>query len=624
MVFGFMGRILRINLTNGNITEEFPDEETIRKYLGGAGLATKYLIEEVPKGIDPLGADNKLIFLSGPLTGTRSPSTGRFSVVAKSPLTNLWGQANSAGFWGRHLKRSGFDGFIFEGISPKPVYLVTDECKVELRDAEHLWGKNTSETTKLIKEELGEDFYVACIGPAGENLVKYAAIMNDVDEPNWGRAAGRCGMGTVMGSKNLKAIACRGSQKIEVAKDDYRDEARQRYDWVNQSLLKMTLEVYGTAAVLDMVNVQGGLPTRNWQTGVFPEPEKINGEAINDSILVKRKPCFACPIACGRVSEIKTGPYASKGEGPEYESIGAFGSMCGIDNLEAITYAHFLSNEYGLDTISAGGTIAFAMECYEKGLLTKEDTGGLELKFGDPDVMIELVHKIAKREGIGNLLAEGSRIVSEKLGKESKRFAMHVKGLELPAYDSRAAKITGLAYATANRGGDHITAYIEGPTFLSMPFLIVDDAEIEDILQENPKEARLVKEFEDAFGVFDAIGGCKFMGMVLTGEDWATLIAKLMGWEDFTEQEFRKTGERIYNLQRVYNIREGLTRADDTLPKRLLEDPLPEGPGEGHVVNLEPLLNAYYEYRGWDNKTGKPTFEKLQELGLDWLIKEIH
>ncbi|MFX0205047.1 MAG: aldehyde ferredoxin oxidoreductase family protein [Candidatus Hodarchaeota archaeon] len=624
MVYGFMGRILRVNLSNGTITEEFPDEETVRKYLGGAGLATKFLIDEVPKGIDPLGAENKLIFLSGPLTGTLSPSTGRYSVVAKSPLTGLWGQANSAGFWGRHLKRSGFDGFIFEGISPNPVYLVTDNGKAELRDAAHLWGKNTSETTKLIQDERGENFYVACIGTAGENLVKYAAIMNDVDEPNWGRAAGRCGLGTVMGSKKLKAIACRGSEKIAVASDEYREEAKQRYEWVNQSLLKMTLEVYGTAAVLDMVNVQGGFPTRNWQTGVFPGADKVNGEAINESILVKRKPCFACPIACGRISEIKEGPYASKGEGPEYESIGAFGSMCGIDNLEAITYAHFLCNEYGIDTISAGGTIAFAMECYEKGLLTKEDTDGLELKFGESDVLIELVHKIAKREGIGDLLAEGSKFMSEKIGKGSERFAMHVKGLELPAYDSRAAKITGLAYATANRGGDHITAYIEGPTFLSMPFLIVDDAEISDILQENPEEARLVKEFEDAFGVFDAIGGCKFMGMVLTGDDWALLMAKLMGWEDFTVEEFRKSGERIYNLQRVYNIREGLTKADDTLPKRLLEDPMPEGPAEGHVVNLKLLLDAYYEYRDWDKETGKPTPEKLKELGLEWLIKEIY
>ncbi len=617
-----MGKILRVNLAQSMISEEFPDEKTLKLFLGGAGLATKYLFDEVKPNIDPLGPENKLIFMTGPLTGTRSPSTGRYSVVAKSPLTGLWGHANSAGYWGQDFKRSGFDGIIFEDVASQPIYFMTDNGKAELRDATHLWGKSTSETTKLIKEELGEGFNVSCIGIAGENLVKYAAIINDASEPYWGRAAGRCGLGTVMGSKRLKAIASRGKAKISIANEvKYREEAKQRFDWVNQSLLKMTLEVYGTAAVLDMVNVKGGFPTRNWQTGVFEAADNINGTAINDNILKERKPCYACPIHCGRISEIKAGSYASKGEGPEYESLGALGSMCGIDNLEAITFAHFLCNEYGLDVISTGNTIAFAMECYEKGILIEQETDGLELNFGNYDVMIKLVHKIAKREGLGNLLAEGVRIISQKLGKGTERFAMHVKGLELPAYDPRAAKITGLAYVTANRGGDHITAFIEGPTFLSMPFLIVD-GELGDELLESPEDASMVKEYEDAFSIFDAIGGCKFMGMVLTGEDWATLIATLTGRE-FTEVMFRRTGERIYNLARAFNIREGLTRANDILPKRLLEDPMPEGPAEGHIINLDPLLDAYYEYRGWD-KDGKPTPEKLKELELAWLIKEIY
>lgn len=619
-----MGKILRIDLTNGKISEEFPDEETLRMYLGGSGLATKYLIDEVPKGIDPLGPENKLIFMTGPLTGTPSPSTGRYCVIAKSPLTGIWGEANSAGFWGRDLKRSGFDGVIFEGISSKPVYLVTEDGKAELKDASHLWGKNTSETTKIIKEDLGDKFNVACIGIGGENLVKYAAIMNDCDKPNYGRAAGRCGMGTVMGSKKVKAIASKGNAKIEVAKpDEYKAEAKQRYDWVNQSLLKMTLEVFGTATMVDLVNIKGGLPTNNWQTGVFPQVDKINGTAINETILIGRKPCFACPIACGRISEIKEGKYKSTGEGPEYESLGALGTMCGVDNLEAITLAHFLCNEYGLDVISAGNTIGFAMECYEKGILSKEDTGGLEFNFGNADLVVDLISIISKREGIGDLLAEGTRNMSEKLGKGSEKFAMHVKGLELPAYDSRAAKITGLAYATANRGGDHITAYIEGPAFLSMPFMIVENADVGDVLQENPEDTKVVKEFEDAFGLFDAIGGCKFMGMVLSSEDWASLIEKLFGY-DFSKEDFAIMGERLYNLARVYNVREGITRADDTLPPRMLEEPLPEGPGKGQTVNLDPLLDAYYEYRGWNKDTGIPTKEKLKELGLEWAIKEIY
>ena len=622
-MFGYMGKILRINLSSGKITEEFPDENTLKMFLGGAGLATKYLFDEVKKGIDPLGPENKLIFMTGPLTGTPSPSTGRYSVVAKSPLTGGWGQANSAGFWGRDFKRSGFDGVIFEGISPKPVYLVTVEGKAELRDAKDIWGKNTSETTRLLKEQLGEKFNVSCIGIAGENLVKYAAIMNDCDKPYYGRAAGRCGMGAVMGSKKVKAIASSGRMKIEVANpDEYKEEAKKRFDWVNESLLKMTIEVYGTAAVVDLTNVKGGFPTRNWQTGVCEFADKINGTAINETILVDRKACFSCPIACGRIAEIKEGPYKSKGEGPEYESLGALGAMCGVDNLNAISFAHFLCNEYGLDTISTGNTIGFAMECYQKGILTKKDTGGLELNFGDADLLIDLVNKIGKREDIGDLLAEGVKKMAEKLGKDSMKFAMHVKGLELPAYDSRAAKITGLAYATANRGGDHITAYIEGPAFMAMPFLIVDDADVGDPLEETPETTKVVKDFEDAFGIFDAIGGCKFMGMVLTAEDWASLIEKLVGYE-FRAEDFRKTGERIYNLERAFNIREGFTRADDTLPARLLEEPMPEGPAKGHVVNLDLLLDAYYGYRGWD-KDGKPTPEKLKELELDWLISEIY
>ncbi len=622
-MFGYMGKILRVNLSKSKITEEVPDENTLKMFLGGSGLGTKYLFDEVEKGIDPLGPENKLIFMTGPLTGTLAPSAGRYTVVAKSPQTGFWGQANSAGFWGQAFKRSGFDGVIFEGTSPKPVYLVTNGGKAELKDAKGIWGKNTSETTKLIKEELGEKFLVTCIGIAGEKLVRYAAIINDADRPNWGRAAGRCGMGTVMGSKRLKAIASRGTMKITMANEDtFRQEAKTKQGYCSEGLLKMSMGEYGTAAAVDMVAQRGGFPTRNWQTTVFPTSDKINGSAIIERILANRKGCFGCAVACGRVCDIKSGPYASTGEGPEYESIGTFGGMCDIDSLEAITYAHFLCNEYGLDTISTGSTIAFAMECYEKGVLTKKDTGGLELKFGDPDIMIRLVHKIGKREGIGNLLAEGTKIASEKLGKGTERYAMHVKGLELPGYDSRAAKLTGLAFATANRGGCHITAFVEGVTFMSVPYLIIEETDVGDILQEIPETAKVVKKMEDALAVFDADGGCKFTSMVTTAEDWATLISCLTGWE-FNASDYMRTGERIYNLERAFNIREGLTRADDTLPKRLLEEPLPEGPAKGQVVHLKPLLDAYYKFRVWD-ENGKPTREKLKELGLDWVVKEIY
>jgi len=297
--------------------------------------------------------------------------------------------------------------------------------------------------------------------------------------------------------------------------------------------------------------------------------------------------------------------------------------MCDISDLEAITMAHYLCNDYGLDTISTGSTIAFIMECFEKGIITKESTGGMEIYFGNSETMIKLVHKIAKREGVGDLLAEGTRRIAQRLGQGSERFAMNVKGLELAAYDSRAAKITGLAFATANRGGDHVTAYVQGPTFLASPFLVIEESEIKDPLQENPEEAKVVKDMEDALTVFDAAGSCKFMGMSLDAKEWSDIIAALTGWE-FGVEEFRKTGERIYNLERAFNVREGLTRADDTLPKRLLEEPLPEGPAAGQVNKLEIFLDPYYEFRGWDKTTGKPTPEKLRELGLKEIINQIY
>ncbi|MBN2167860.1 MAG: aldehyde ferredoxin oxidoreductase family protein, partial [Actinobacteria bacterium] len=577
MARGYMEKIVRINLTNGDISYENPSEEDREKYLGGSGLATKYLWDEVPAGTDPLGPDNKLIVMSGPLTGTPSPSTGRYSVVAKSPATNLWAQANSAGFWGVDFKRSGFDGAIFEGASDKWVYVVLDNGVAEIRDGEHLKGMDCAETTDTIKEELGEKWEVACIGPAGENLVKYAAIMNDASPAGFGRAAGRCGLGSVMGSKKLKAIAARKQQKIEIANPkEYKEEAKMHFDWVNESILKMSLEELGTAMALDTIQVMGGLPTKNFQEGEFDDFEEIDGLAIIDKILVKRRACFACPVACGRVTKLpKYDDF--EGEGPEYESLALMGSGCGINDLEDISMANHLCNQYGLDTISAGNVIGFAMECYEKGLLTKEDTGGIDLTWGNGEALVQLMPMIAKREGFGDFLAEGVKIMSEKIGQGSEDFAMHVKGLELSGYDPRGAKPCGLSFVTANRGGCHITAYVQGPTYMCMPFLVVDDSDVgDDALVEDPKGSKVVKEMEDMFAVFDSIGGCKFIGLVTTGEDWAKLVEFLTGWE-FPVEKLRQTGERIYTLERAFNCREGLTRDDDILPKRATDEPIPAG-----------------------------------------------
>lgn len=622
MANGFMGRILRVNLTAGSISEEVIPEDKMRKYLGGVGLATSYLYEEVPAGVDPLGAENKLIFMTGLLTGTASASAARYSVVAKSPQTGIWGHGNSGGNFGPMLKRSGYDGIIFEGISPKPVYLEVIDGKAVLRDAAHLWGKSVKDTEAIIQKGVDKKPTIASIGQGGENLVRYAAIMN-----NTHRAVGRCGLGAVMGSKKLKAVVCSGKARIELHDPDmFRTVSKKQIALLNESMLKVGFEAFGTNMVADMVNARGGYPTRNWQSGVFDEIDEMNGQAMTEKVLVKELACFGCPIACGRGTAIKEGKWAGKsGEGPEYETTNMFGACCGISDLNAVTMANYLCNEYGIDTISAGSSIAFAMECFKKGILTKDMTGGTEINFGDTDVIVELVEKIAKRDGVGDLLAEGTKVMAERLGGGSSVFAMNVKGLELPAYDPRAAKICGLGFVTANRGGCHITGFIEAPTFIDAPILLVEESSIYDPLNVKPEEAKILVEMEDALTSLDALGGCKFMGALLKAEDLVELIKCATGW-DFTVDDFRKSGERIYNLIRVYCNREGIRRKDDMLPERLLKEPLPDGPAEGMVMDLETLemlKDAYYTFRGWDLDSGIPSLAKLEELGLNELIEDV-
>lgn len=622
MNFGFMGQILRVNLSTGKIAAEPINLEKARKYLGGAGLATRYLFDETPVGADPLGPDNPLIFMTGPLTGTASASASRYSVVAKSPQTGIWGQANSGGTFGPAMKRSGYDGVIFEGISPKPVYLNIVSGEAQLCDAGHLWGKTVPETEDLLQAESDVRLTIASIGPAGENLVRYAAIMN-----NKHRAAGRCGLGAVMGSKRLKGIACYGKEPVQIAQEGgFREAAKRQIGFLDESVLKVIFDTFGTSMIADMVNVRGGYPTRNWQESVFEGIESVNAEGIADSVFVEGVPCYACPVTCGRRTEITTGKWqGNAGEGPEYETVNTLGAMCGVSDINAITMANYLCNQYGLDTISTGSTIAFGMECFSRGILTREQTGGLELNFGDSEVIVALIEKIALREGIGNLLAEGTRIMAQKLGGGSRKFAMQVKGLELPAYDPRAAKICGLGYVSANRGGDHITSYVEAPTFVDVPLLIIENSTIKDPLVADPAEAQVVIDMENAFSALDAIGCCKFMGMGLTSQDMVDLLALATGW-DIDIEEYLTCGERNYNLARAFCIREGITREMDILPDRLMQDPLPSGPAEDMLIDresLEALKDAYYEFRGWDKTTGAPTPKKLFQLGLEDLIPDL-
>jgi aldehyde:ferredoxin oxidoreductase len=618
----FMDQILRVNLSSGVITTENLNPQWARQTLGGAGLATRYLLELTKPGIDPLSPENVLIFMTGALTGTPSASASRYSVVAKSPQTGYWGQSNSGGFFGPALKWSGFDGIIFEGVSPKPVYLSIQNGSAQLRDANHLWGLTVPECDDQLQSEAGNPVTIACIGPGGENLVRYAGVMN-----NKHRSAGRTGMGAVMGSKRLKAIVCGGKRKISLYDQaGFMQVTQRQREYMDESIMKITFETFGTNMIADMVNVRGGYPTQNWQYGTFDQIENVNGQAMTDQILVDRVRCFACPVACGRGTEIHNGKWkGAHGEGPEYETTNTLGAMCGVDDLNAIAMANYRCNEYGLDTISTGATIAFAMECYQKGILTKDQTNGLPLVFGDGDLVVELVERIGKREGIGDLLAEGTLRMAKELGGGSEHFAMQVKGLELPAYDPRAAKITGLAYITANRGGDHMNAYIQGPTFFDIPFLIVDDSTIKDPLVADPRETRVVIAMENALSVLDALGGCKFMGILLSANEIVDLVRAATGW-DFDLNEFCICGDRLQTMARAYCAREGMRREHDMLPNRLMFDPLPDGPGAGATLDpemMEKLKDAYYEYRGWDVSSGIPTPKKLHEVDLDYLISQL-
>jgi len=605
MADGYNAQILWVNLTEGRTEVREPGEEVMRKYIGGAGLAAKILWEETSADTEPFASENPLIFMTGPLTGVAQQSS-RHIVAGISPLTNIWGRAHSGGNWADKLRRSGFMGIVIKGKARKPVYLRLYNGEAEIFDASSLWGMDTYEVEELLRRETDGKVSVAAIGRAGEKLVRFAAIMNDGKK---GRAAARCGLGALMGSKKLKAIVVGGNQEIPVFDRARLKECTKKiYHSCPRKKLTDVIEDY--VEEIKLAFRTGGVPVKNWRGGAFDPAEKF-GDSLRGA---RMGFCSRCPY-----SDTES-MYNSDGERHIiWEHWGPVGTNCLIDNVEGLQESFSLCQRYGLDCISTGGVLAFAMECYEKGLLSEKETGGLALKFGNGELVVSLIEKIANREGIGDLLAEGSRAMSEKLGQGSEHFAMHVKGLELPAYDPRAAKITGLGYVTANRGGDHVTAYVQGPTFIDAPFLLVEDSTIEDPFVANPAEAKVVIDLENALTMFDCIGACKFMGILLPAEDYVQLISHATGW-DFSVADFRKSGERIYNLMRVFCVREGISRESDTLPKRLMEDPLPEGPAKGMVIDkdtLEMLKDAYYEMRGWDKETGKPTAEKLAELGLE-------
>jgi len=595
-MYGYNGKTLRINLEEMSCKVEPLDLVKAKKYIGGRGLGTKILSEEVDPSVDALSPDNKLIVIAGPLTGTPTPTGGRYMVVTKSPLSGTVASSNSGGYWGAELKAAGYDVVIVEGKSEKPVYIAIEDDKVEIRDASGLWGKTVSEATKSLEEIMPKKAKILTIGPAGENLSKIAAIMND-----YNRAAGRSGVGAVMGSKNLKAIAVKGSGKVNLYDADklkgiFLESTKKIRE---NGVTGQGLPAYGTAVLVNIINENGVFPTNNFQKSHFDKAEDISGETLAEKYLVKKEACYRCPIACGRYCKVDD----IEGGGPEYETIWAFGSDCGISDLGAVIKANYWCNEMGLDTISTGSTIAAAMELYEKGFIKEEDIDGTPLKFGNVEAVIEWTKKMGRAEGFGAKMAEGSYRLAEMYGQEE--LSMSVKKLEMPAYDPRGIQGQGLQYATSNRGGCHVRGYMISPEILGLP-------EALDRLSLEGK-AEWTKIFQDLTAAIDSLGLCLFTSFALGAEDYSNLYNAVCG-TDYTAETLLQAGERIWNIEKIYNMRAGVGSDQDKLPRRLLEDPIGDGPSKGWVHKLGDLLPAYYSARGWD-VNGVPTKERLELLG---------
>jgi len=596
------GKILRVDLSNKTHKTEDLDLITTRTFLGGHGVATKILMDEMDPKVDPLSPDSKLIFSTGPLTGTAALMGSRYMVTAKSPLTGLLGFGNSGGFFGPAMRSAGYDHIIFEGKSDKPVFLFINDDHIEIRDASHIWGKDTHETEDMIRKETensGKRVRVSCIGPAGEKLSLIAAVMNDKH-----RAAARCGLGAVMGSKNLKAIAVRGSKKAAVADA----AALKAVSKSAMETIKSKPEIegfteFGTSGFVMLLQEMGILPTRNFQKSAFKSAMKISGEALAEKYLQKKKPCFGCPVACGRGTKVTDPGYEGEGEGPEYETIALLGSSLENENLASVVKANYLCNQLGLDTISMGGTLACAMELYEKGYLTKEDAG-LELKFGDGDLVVKLVNMTGKREGFGDVLADGGFRLAEKYGHPECFMGMHK--MEIPGYEPRGAKGMGLGYLTSPIGPSHCRGY-------TIPFEILHTAGNLDPIEEQGK-GMLSKAVQDMTAAWDASGLCLFASLGIGMEEVMPMLMAVTG-SGFAMMQFLTIGERIFNLQRLFNLKAGLKLEDERLPDRFYNEPLPDGPNAGAILDLEETMKDYCSLRGWDENR-VPYFGKLKGLGL--------
>ncbi len=608
---GWTGKYLRINLNDGDYVVDDLDEDLARQYLGGRGLATKMYYDEVDPGVDPISPENLLIFATGPLTGVGAVTGCRFAVVTKGYLTDAIASSNSGGNFGPELKYAGYDMIIFEGQADEPVYVLIENDEIEIVSAQEVWGKTIGETVKQVRHELKQnygktdwearEFRIACIGPSGENLVRLATIMTDD-----GRLAARSGVGAVMGSKNLKAIVVKGTNSLSVRDPEgLMGALLGMWDKIKAARSTGTVyPTYGTPGGVNLVNECGSFPTRNFQSGVFEGASKISGEFMKESIVTRDFGCFSCPIRCGKLTRIKVEGKEVHGKGPEYETLALMGSNCGVDDLTAITEANYILDEYGADTISAGGTIACAMELFEKGYLTEQQVG-FPISFGDGKALVKLSEMMAKKEGFGEELAEGSYRLAEKYGHPE--LFMGVKKQEFPGYEPRATKGMALAYATSNRGACHLRGSTYWAEIVGVP------QKVDALTQEG--KAQLAKDFQDFAAVIDSSGMCIFAFRGLWKDDMLALLNAVT--ELGLDLEGMLTiGERIWNLERLFNNAAGYSREGDSLPRRILEEPAPGGPAKGQVVELESMLNEYYELRGWD-ENGVPTQGKLEELGLD-------
>ena len=629
MALGYNGKMLLVDLAASTWQVEEQPEEFYRRYLGGSGIGLYYILREMPPKADPLGPDNVLAFSVSVVTGAPFSGQARISANAKSPLTGAIGDSQAGGFFPAEMKYSGYDAIVLKGRASSPVYLWIKDGQVEIRDASHLWGKTTGETEDIIKHELGDPkIEITEIGPAGENLVRIAAIMNMAN-----RAHGRTGLGAVMGSKNLKAIAVRGTRKLQVADPK---AVKELASWgarnVKSNPSMDDLHVNGTDGGLASQHFHGGLPTRNWTSGAFAGYEALNGETMTETILKERDTCYACATRCKRVVEITEGKYRvdPRYGGPEYETVACLGSYCGVGDLAAVAKANELCNKLGLDTIGTGATIAWAMDCFERSLITEQDTGGMELRFGDADAMLQMVEQIAHRRGFGNTLADGSARAAKVLGRGTEELVVAVKGAELPAHMPEVKRSLALIYAVNPFGADH-QSHEHDPSYTED----ASDLEKERLALlglDSPRNARLLDEekvryswiTQKMFSLADTLCLCQFdwgPAWELYGTDrFAPMIKAVTGW-DITLDDLLLAAERRINMMRAFNAREGFTRADDVLPAKV-HQPKVGGASDGVAVTHEELERAkdtYYRLAGWDVATGNPTREKLEALGLGWV-----